>query len=87
MHTGLTCKDYDQMLKNAKNQQIKSEHWKKCNTKSCPKCNIPIEKNDGCDHMTCGKCKHEFCWLCLEDYKMIKRGDNSLHKRSCKYYR
>ena len=20
-------------------------------------------------HMTCAQCKHEFCWLCLGDYK------------------
>lgn len=22
----------------------------------------------GCNHMTCGKCQHEFCWLCLAEY-------------------
>ena len=24
-----------------------------------------ISKNGGCDIVTCGKCQHEFCWLCL----------------------
>lgn len=30
----------------------------------CPKCHIPIEKNDGCNHMTCIKCNHRWCWSC-----------------------
>ena len=24
-----------------------------------------ISKNGGCEIVTCGKCHHEFCWLCL----------------------
>ena len=28
----------------------------------CPSCTVGIEKNGGCNHMTC-KCGHEFCWL------------------------
>eukprot|EP00884_Botryococcus_braunii_P023086 jgi/Botrbrau1/9461/Bobra.0252s0082.1 len=39
-------------------------NWILANTKSCPKCKRPIEKNQGCMHMTCSQCKHEFCWLC-----------------------
>jgi len=39
------------------------------NTKDCPKCNICIEKNGGCNHMQCYNCKHEFCWMCLGDWR------------------
>jgi len=33
--------------------------------KPCPNCQRLIEKNHGCDHMTCLACKYEWCWLCL----------------------
>jgi len=45
--------------------------WIMANTKPCPKCNNPIEKNGGCMHMTCrkpGGCGHEFCWICMSDW-------------------
>jgi ariadne-1 len=42
--------------------------WMIANTKKCPQCRSPIEKNGGCMHMTCrknaGGCGFEFCWLC-----------------------
>ncbi|XP_022081037.1 E3 ubiquitin-protein ligase ARIH2-like isoform X2 [Acanthaster planci] len=38
-------------------------------TKDCPVCNICIEKNGGCNHMQCSKCLHNFCWMCLGDWK------------------
>ena len=34
----------------------------------CPNCNVYIEKNSGCDKMTCQKCKYEFCWACLGSF-------------------
>lgn len=49
---------------------VESENvsWMIANTKKCPECRSPIEKNGGCMHMTCrkngGGCGYEFCWLC-----------------------
>lgn len=40
-------------------------NWISANTKECPKCGSTIEKNGGCNHMTCRKCKNEFCWMCM----------------------
>jgi len=35
--------------------------------KKCPKCGEYIEKNGGCNHMTC-LCKHEFWWSTLQPF-------------------
>ncbi|KAL9658444.1 hypothetical protein ABK040_005988 [Willaertia magna] len=45
------------------NERLFSEFLKN-NTKPCPKCDNPIEKNSGCNHITC-KCGAHFCWECL----------------------
>uniref|UniRef100_A0A7S2QLY4 RING-type domain-containing protein n=1 Tax=Zooxanthella nutricula TaxID=1333877 RepID=A0A7S2QLY4_9DINO len=39
-----------------------------CKVKQCPNCKEYIEKNGGCDHMTC-KCRHEFHWSTLKPYR------------------
>ena len=36
--------------------------------KRCPTCQVPIEKDGGCDHMTC-RCGHEFYWSSLRRYR------------------
>uniref|UniRef100_A0A915EVN2 RBR-type E3 ubiquitin transferase n=1 Tax=Ditylenchus dipsaci TaxID=166011 RepID=A0A915EVN2_9BILA len=38
-------------------------------TKDCPNCHSCIEKNGGCNHMQCSKCKFHFCWMCFRDWK------------------
>uniref|UniRef100_A0A1B6EFT1 RBR-type E3 ubiquitin transferase n=1 Tax=Clastoptera arizonana TaxID=38151 RepID=A0A1B6EFT1_9HEMI len=43
--------------------------WLVTNCKPCPNCKSPIQKNEGCNHMKCSKCKFDFCWVCLESWK------------------
>lgn len=43
-------------------------HWIQINTLACPNCDAVIEKNGGCNHMTCQKCQFHFCWICLGDW-------------------
>ena len=51
--------------------------WLSKRTKPCPNCHNRIEKNGGCDHMTCrppGGCGHEFCWRCEMPYRGHRMG-------------
>lgn len=44
----------------------------KHNVKQCPGCNVPIEKDEGCNHMVCTMCKTHVCWVCM---KTFPKGD------------
>jgi ariadne-1 len=37
--------------------------WIQANAKACPKCHKNIEKNQGCDHMTCTQCRYSFLMI------------------------
>ena len=36
--------------------------------KKCPKCGTWTEKEQGCNHIICAECNHQWCWLCNGDY-------------------
>jgi hypothetical protein len=61
-HTGVPC---DYKLESEFKQWVGKEAVKRC-----PKCSFFIQKNEGCNHMTCGNsiCKFEFCWICMGQY-------------------
>ena len=66
------------------NDQLFENYFKNnANSKKCPndRCKINIEKNEGCNHMTCSKCQTHFCWLCL----YIGKDANAVyeHQSSC----
>lgn len=45
--------------------EVVSEEWLDANAKQCPCCKASIQKIDGCNKMTCLKCRTYFCWLCM----------------------
>lgn len=49
--------------------ELQSGEWIRSNTKPCIRCNTAIEKNGGCNHITCNKCGAEWCWLCSAKYE------------------
>lgn len=62
-HSSLNCSNFVKLML----EEIpESKRWM---FKQCPRCNIIIEKNEGCNHMTCTVCQYEFCWICLEKYE------------------
>lgn len=68
-HSPLTCKMLESWKEKCKNES-ETANWILANTKACPKCRTRIEKNQGCNHMTCQNCKYEFCWICNGDWKL-----------------
>jgi hypothetical protein len=70
-HEGSTCDEYDRGSGRRQSVQLR-ELWLAQNTKACPHCGVRIEKNQGCFHMTCTKCRFQFCWECLADWSKIQ---------------
>jgi hypothetical protein len=89
-HHGETCQQYDYRSSGrmAHDAERATTAILDAISKECPgeNCGCRIQKWDGCDHMTCRRCKHEFCWECLAPYKQIRRIGNIAHQASCKYH-
>eukprot|EP00026_Physarum_polycephalum_P005402 Phypoly_transcript_05436.p2 GENE.Phypoly_transcript_05436~~Phypoly_transcript_05436.p2 ORF type:complete len:251 (+),score=43.97 Phypoly_transcript_05436:964-1716(+) len=61
------CAQVEEWMQKASDES-ENVTWMIANTKKCPECRAPIEKNGGGMHMSCkknsGGCGYEFCWLC-----------------------
>jgi ariadne-1 len=61
-HAPVTCaqqQEWGQVAGQA--EDVVQGMWERQNTKECPRCRNRIEKNGGCNHMTCSQCRHQFC--------------------------
>ena len=67
-HAPVHCKHLALWTEKCRNES-ETANWILANTKSCPHCGSRIEKNQGCNHMTCQRCKNQFCWICMGDWK------------------
>jgi E3 ubiquitin-protein ligase RNF19A len=59
-HPGKTC---EQLIDDAYEQWVRGRE-----VQLCPRCKRRIEKVEGCNHMTCSVCQHQWCWLCRGAY-------------------
>ncbi|CUA75644.1 hypothetical protein RSOLAG22IIIB_11891 [Rhizoctonia solani] len=86
-HNNLTCEQYSKHEEaNKASEEHIDMHMKRCPNIGCKR---PIEKIDGCDHMTCrrpGGCGYEFCWICLADYGPIRIEGNHKHNTDCRHF-
>lgn len=70
VHQGATCQQYQNMINaNTRNSHDNAMTADQVRTlinsrraMHCPACGIVVEKVDGCNHMTCSACRHEFYW-------------------------
>lgn len=56
--------------------------------KPCPNCKFPIQKDEGCMHMTCVRCRYEFHWENSEKWSTFKKRwlDEHPHNRPGEVY-
>lgn len=52
-HEDQTCEEFQAELHRNTENDEKSEKEVEKISKPCPECRVPIQKNKGCDHMTC----------------------------------
>uniref|UniRef100_A0AC35UF80 RBR-type E3 ubiquitin transferase n=1 Tax=Rhabditophanes sp. KR3021 TaxID=114890 RepID=A0AC35UF80_9BILA len=70
-HAPATC----EMMRNwlmKSTDDSETQNFFSAKTKKCPNCSIAILKAQGCNHMQCSVCKHNFCWMCLENWEKHK---------------
>ncbi|KAJ7138515.1 hypothetical protein C8R43DRAFT_1202559 [Mycena crocata] len=61
-HDGFDCADKDG------GDKLFKEWAARHDVKNCPGCAIPIERDEGCHHVTCIQCQTHICWVCLQTF-------------------
>lgn len=65
-HPGYSCEEYSKI--DGLTTEMLQRKKRKGEYKDCPKCKVTIEKNNGCNHMTCKNCRYEFYWSDLRPF-------------------
>mmetsp|Transcript_35535 Transcript_35535/g.115098 ORF Transcript_35535/g.115098 Transcript_35535/m.115098 type:complete len:1029 (-) Transcript_35535:288-3374(-) len=76
-HEPANCKQWkdwqEQEAKDSKEETSATARWLVENTQKCPKCSANINRNGGCNHMTCKSCGKHFCYVCGGDWEQHKQ--------------
>lgn len=67
-HMPLKCEEFSFFINATNLNDAYVNNWICSKTRKCPNCLKDIEKNGGCNHMTCKLCSHQFCWLCFKNW-------------------
>lgn len=60
----MQVREWDALLDKVKKEAAsRNEDWMHVHTKPCVGCGSPIEKNGGCNHIVCTRCRRHFCWV------------------------
>ncbi|XP_051134078.1 probable E3 ubiquitin-protein ligase ARI2 isoform X2 [Andrographis paniculata] len=62
VHSPCLCLMWELWTKKCRDES-ETVNWITVHTKPCPKCHKPVEKNGGCNLVSC-ICGQAFCWLC-----------------------
>ncbi len=73
MHAGKDCYIFD-TLSGQQIQLIIEEIIHEFQHPKCPTCKVVLQKETGCNHMTCSQCKTESCYVCGKSYNYLSNG-------------
>ena len=74
-HEGKRCADPE------KEEFRKFSEWSTGrDVQRCPECKTFIERESGCNHMTCIRCRMHICWVCLETFSESRECYDHLQK-------
>ncbi|KAI0342306.1 hypothetical protein BDW22DRAFT_1330758 [Trametopsis cervina] len=62
-HEGTPCADGE-----TEQGKLFDEWTSTRDVKKCPGCKTYIERDAGCNHMTCTRCRTHICWVCLQTF-------------------
>jgi len=66
-HAPATCKQMREWQKK-ETDDSETANWITAHTKNCAHCGVRIEKNEGCNQITCQRCHKQMCWVCEDKW-------------------
>jgi hypothetical protein len=86
IHEGKNCQEYqDEINPDGKHQRENAESEnaikgmiERDEAMYCPRCQIPVQKADGCDYIVCLTCKLGICWITRKPRQTLTKTDGTV---------